>query len=195
MTKAEKTRQFIVTQAAPVINKKGMAGTSISDIMEVTKLAKGGIYGNFKNKEEICVEVFDFLYKRLYANLTDLLKKETTSKGKLFALLDFYRDRLVLNEIGGCPILNFGIEADDTDPLVKTHVAEAIRTLQNNISHIVRQGIKYGEFVPTWNDKEFAIKMFTLIEGAILTSRVLGSNAQMKIITDILKKEIGSFCL
>lgn len=195
MTKAEKTKQFIVAQAAPVINKKGMAGTSISDIMEVTKLAKGGIYGNFKNKEEICMEVFDFLYKRLYANLTDIVKKEITSLGKLFALLDFYRDCLVLDEIGGCPILNFGIEADDTDPLVKTRVAEAIKTLQNNISHIVKQGIKYGEFVPSWNDKEFAIKMFTLIEGAILTSRILGSNHQMKVITDMLKKEIESYRL
>ena len=57
-TKAERTRQFIIEASAPIINKKGVAGTSLTDIMEATKLAKGGIYGNFENKEEICKEIF-----------------------------------------------------------------------------------------------------------------------------------------
>ncbi|MEZ0131178.1 TetR family transcriptional regulator [Flavobacterium sp. LBUM151] len=61
MSKADRTRQFIIEASAPLINKKGMAGTSLSDIMEVTKLAKGGIYGNFESKEEICRESFLYL--------------------------------------------------------------------------------------------------------------------------------------
>ena len=61
MTKSEKTRRFIIEQSAAIFNKKGIAGTSISDLMESTKLAKGGIYGNFNSKEEIIVEVFDYL--------------------------------------------------------------------------------------------------------------------------------------
>ena len=65
MTKSERTRQFIIEQAAPIINKKGMAGTAISDIMEATKLAKGGVYGNFDSKDEICLEALNFLLKRL----------------------------------------------------------------------------------------------------------------------------------
>ena len=61
MTKSEKTRRFIIEQSAVIFNKKGIAGTSITDLMEATKLAKGGIYGNFNSKEEISVEVFDYL--------------------------------------------------------------------------------------------------------------------------------------
>ena len=40
MSKAERTKQFIIEKSAPIINKKGMAGTSLSDIMEATKLAR-----------------------------------------------------------------------------------------------------------------------------------------------------------
>ena len=50
MTKSEKTRRFIIEQSAAIFNKKGIAGTSISDLMESTKLAKGGIYGNFDER-------------------------------------------------------------------------------------------------------------------------------------------------
>ena len=50
MTKGEKTRQMIIEKAAPLFNKNGYAGTSLSDIMKVTGLAKGGLYGNFKTK-------------------------------------------------------------------------------------------------------------------------------------------------
>jgi hypothetical protein len=48
MTKAERTKKYIVEKAADLINRKGIAGTSLSDIMEATQLAKGGVYGNLK---------------------------------------------------------------------------------------------------------------------------------------------------
>jgi TetR/AcrR family transcriptional repressor of nem operon len=67
MTKAERTRQFIIEKAAPIFNQKGVAGTSMSDIMEATKLAKGGLYGNFESKEEICVEAYKYLTECLSA--------------------------------------------------------------------------------------------------------------------------------
>jgi hypothetical protein len=38
----------------------------------------------------------------------------------------------------------------------------------------------------------FALKMFTMIEGAIFASRVTSNKALMKSIVDILKKEIDA---
>ncbi|WP_310588125.1 TetR family transcriptional regulator [Dyadobacter frigoris] len=34
-----------------MFNKKGFAGTLLSDLMEAIGLIKGGIYGNFENKD------------------------------------------------------------------------------------------------------------------------------------------------
>ncbi|MFW6333752.1 MAG: TetR family transcriptional regulator, partial [Desulfosalsimonas sp.] len=42
-TKSERTRRRIIEKAAPVINKKGAAGTSIADLADATGLTKGGI--------------------------------------------------------------------------------------------------------------------------------------------------------
>ena len=53
MSKAEKTRQFNNESTAELFNKKGYAGTSLSDISEATGLTKGSIYGNFENKDDV----------------------------------------------------------------------------------------------------------------------------------------------
>lgn len=167
-----------------------MAGTAISDIMEATKLAKGGVYGNFENKDEICLEAFNYLTKSLSAAIDQSMGDKTSAKEKLFAMLDFYLNRLNRSSTGGCPILNFGTESDDTNPAMKQKVNEAIRASQNRIKNVVKQGVETGEFKKSFGAETFAMKMFTMIEGAILISRVQNNNNQMQFIVDILKAEI-----
>ena len=52
MTKGEQTRQRIVKEAAPIFNRRGYEGSSLSDLMKATGLKKGGIYRHFSSKEE-----------------------------------------------------------------------------------------------------------------------------------------------
>jgi TetR/AcrR family transcriptional regulator, transcriptional repressor for nem operon len=190
MKKAERTRQLIIEKAAPIFNKKGIAGTAISDIMAATKLAKGGVYGNFDSKDEICMEAFLYLTKSLNAAITQTIEEHSTAKDKLFALLDFYRERLFKSNRGGCPILNFGTEADDTNPLINQKVKDSINVAQSRISFLVIEGIKKGEFLRTFDPNMFAVKMFAMIEGAILIARVQNSAGQLILVTDMLKAEI-----
>src|SRR6185436_17212542 len=59
MSKAENAKAYIVEKTAAIFNKKGYAGTSLADLTEATGLTKGALYGNFKNKDEIALAVFD----------------------------------------------------------------------------------------------------------------------------------------
>ncbi|MDP9077463.1 MAG: TetR/AcrR family transcriptional regulator [Bacteroidota bacterium] len=190
MTKAERTRQFIIEKAAPIFNQKGIAGTSMSDIMEATKLAKGGLYGNFESKEEICLEAYKYLTKTLSDEINKSIDAKTTAKDKLFALLDFYENKLFKANNAGCPILNFGTEADDTNPAIKQKVNESIDRFRGRISNIIKLGHERGEFPKTFNADLFATKMFTMIEGAILISKVQNDPKHMRVVIEILKAEI-----
>ncbi|MBS7229476.1 TetR/AcrR family transcriptional regulator [Flavobacterium psychroterrae] len=193
MSKAERTRQFIIETSAPIINKKGMAGTSLSDIMEATKLAKGGIYGNFENKEEICKESFLYLRTQLSTKLNNAVAEGKSAKEKLFNLLNVYANDL--NTADGCPILNFGTEADDTNPVMKEQVKKAIHSAQSRFFTIVEDGIKNKELSSAVNPKHFSIKVFAMIEGAILCRKILGSDEQMKIVLESIKTEFESYML
>lgn len=196
MGKAEKTRQFIIEQAAPIFNRKGVAGTAISDILKATKLAKGGIYGNFSSKEEIVMEVFDYIAEEEKQNLRKVTATAHTSAGKFEALFEYYtrfpRDQKVA---GGCPMLNFGVEADDTNPGLKKKVSELVLYYESRIAKMVQYGKDNGEFKPDWDERKFAIKMFTMLEGAILVSSVLGHNKQMLVVLDALREEIKQHLL
>lgn len=60
MKKSLETRSFIIKKVAPLFNKKGFAGTYLSDMNEATSLSKGSIYGNFKDKNEVAIEALKF---------------------------------------------------------------------------------------------------------------------------------------
>ncbi|TDO99191.1 TetR/AcrR family transcriptional regulator [Flavobacterium sp. 245] len=193
MSKAERTRQFIIEASAPIINKKGMAGTSITDIMEVTKLAKGGIYGNFENKEEICIESFLYLRTRLASKLDTAVSKGKSAQERLFNLLDVYGNDETM--IDGCPILNFGTDADDTNPIVKEHVKKAIFSAQKRFYSLVEDGINNKELNAAINAQHFSIKTFAMIEGAILCEKITGDHSQMMIVLESIKTEFKKYVL
>ncbi|OXB04458.1 TetR/AcrR family transcriptional regulator [Flavobacterium pectinovorum] len=193
MSKADRTRQFIIEASAPIINKKGMAGTSLTDIMEATKLAKGGIYGNFENKEEICRESFLYLRSQLAGKLDTAVAQGTSAKAKLFSLLGVYENDKNMTE--GCPILNFGIEADDTNPVIKEQVKKAILAAQKRFYNIIENGINNKELSAEINPEHFSIKAFAMIEGGILCRKILGNNEQMKIILQSIKEEFEKYIL
>ena len=98
-----------------------------------------------------------------------------------------------MSETGGCPLLNFGVESDDTDPVLKSRVAKGIKTIQALMSSMVTEGITADEFLPSVNADQFGMKLFNLLEGTILSCRVFGNKQQMKSITDILRSEIEGF--
>ncbi|MEC5142761.1 TetR/AcrR family transcriptional regulator [Chitinophaga sp. 212800010-3] len=191
MGKAEKTRQFIIEKAAPIFNRQGVAGTSINDILEATKLAKGGVYGNFSSKEEIVMEVFDYIAEQEKQRLRMVTATANTSAGKFEALFDFYAAYPSQKVVpGGCPMLNFGVEADDTNPGLKKKVGELVLYFESRIAAMVQYGKDKGEFRLDWDEKKFAVKMFTMLEGAILVSGVLGHNRQMLVVVDALREEM-----
>ncbi|HTD98805.1 MAG TPA: TetR/AcrR family transcriptional regulator [Mucilaginibacter sp.] len=190
MTKAERTKQFIIEKSAPIFNKRGVAGTAMSDIMEATKLAKGSLYVHFDSKEELSYAAVDYSLNRMVEKTEAAINKHKTAKGKLCAFVDFFSDPLNPPLTGGCPMLNFGMEADDTSPIIKQKVNKLVQASLQLFETIIDQGIIDGEFKKNWNAREFGIKTFAMIEGGILISRVSGNNEQMNILIKMIKKEI-----
>ncbi|QIP12073.1 TetR/AcrR family transcriptional regulator [Spirosoma aureum] len=190
MTKAERTRQLIISKSAPIFNTKGIAGTSMSDILDVTKLAKGSLYVHFESKKELSYAVVDYQLAQLLDVVATGLNKHQTAKAKLFAYIDTFIDPLDPPLEGGCPMLNFGMEADDTDEVIRKKVNAVIEGAQHIIEGIIQAGITSGEFKSDWEPGEFATKLFALVEGGIMMSRIAGNNKAMKVIARSLKKEI-----
>ncbi|WP_090882415.1 TetR/AcrR family transcriptional regulator [Pedobacter rhizosphaerae] len=191
MTKAEKTRQFIVEQTAPIFNTKGYAGTSLNDITEATGLTKGSVYGNFANKDEVALAAFDYNAEKMATAINKAMAEQATMAGKLLVYADLYR-ALLTNTLhqGGCPLLNTATEADDTHPELRKRVLGAILNWKKHLSALVIKGVESAEFNQKVNPEQVALTMIAMIEGAIMVSRLTENESHWDLIMDSLKKNI-----
>jgi AcrR family transcriptional regulator len=193
MTKAERTKQFIIEQAASHFNEKGVAGTSVDDVLKAAKVAKGCLYDHFENKEALAVETVDYMLKKISYRVAEVMNRESSAKAKIFAYLDFNKDPLDTLINGGCPIFNMAVDSDDTNAVIKQKVRETLLAGNKGFSDILKEGIRRGEFSATLDPEEFAFKMFTAIEGATVMCRVFNNIRPMHGLIKNLKNELSSY--
>lgn len=196
MSKADKTKQFIIEKTAALFNSKGYTRTSLSDVSEATGLSKGSIYGNFENRDELALAVYKFNSGLLRKNLSRSFGDEfPNSIDKLHAFVAFYRKNWhFVFANGGCPIMNAATESDDTFPNLKNQVKLSFEDWMKNISKIISKGQENGEFNQEINPEEFASLFVMIVEGGILLSKTTSDEKHLNLALDrvlsIINKEI-----
>jgi len=195
MSKAEKTKQRIIEEAAVIFNEKGISGTSIEDVLKATKIAKGCLYGHFESKEELSYASVDYLLAKVTDRRDAVMRIEKTARCKIFAFIDSNKNPLIPYINGGCPLINLATESDDTSPVIKKKVRITVNQTIKLLSGILREGVESGEFSLTLNAEDFAMQMFVSIEGANALCRVLNSNKPMQVVMSSLKMQLDSFSI
>lgn len=193
LTKAERTKQFILETAAPIFNQKGISGANIDDVLDAAKLTKGCLYGHFENKEDLALQVVDHMLVNNGEKMMATISKGKTAKAKVFAFLDFYKDPLNTYLKGGCPIFNIAVESDDNFPVIKEKIAGVIRNGQNIFISILNQGIQAGEFSANLDPAVYAFKAVAAVEGGLVMCRAINSAKPMAGLIKSLKAELEAY--
>jgi len=170
VTKGERTRQKIVETAAVLFNQKGFTGCSMGDIVAASGLEKGTLYGHFSTKEELALLAFDHAWK----DTSDkrLLNIETVSNAvdKLRLHIDNYVNTPSFP--GGCPLLNFAVDADDGNLALRTRVRKALKDWEDLLAKIVEDGQSAREIKPEIDPHSIANLVISLLEGATALARI-----------------------
>mgnify|MGYP002345351536 FL=1 len=188
MGKAEKTRHQIIEVAGPIFNRNGYAGTSLSELTEALGMTKGALYGNFRNKDEIALEAFEYNFGKISAGIEEALKGHDNSCDKLTAFADFYAEHYrVIARTGGCPLLNGAIDSDDGHPGLKKRVRGKIAYWKSNLIVLVQRGVRRGEIREDADAEGFAELFIALIEGGIMLSKVAGEDSPLQAVVRHIK--------
>ncbi len=195
--RSERTRQLIIDAAAPIFNKKGYAGTSISDLTTATGLTKGSIYGNFKDKDDVAVHAFQHNIDLIFDFFSKELTAASLTLDKLLAYPRGFRKvhRMILS-YGGCPILNTALEADDTHAVLRKMAVDVLAKWKNRVASLIEKGKSEGIIETSTDAHNAAEILIALLEGGSVLSKVTGEESYMlnaintaeKIITDMQKK-------
>ena len=183
MSKAEQTRQFIIEQTAPIFNKKGYAGTSLSDMTEATGLTKGSIYGNFEDKDAVALAAFDYNAWKIQEVVRGEIDRCEGIRDKLLMYVHVYQnlDKYPFPP-GGCPLLNTAVDSDDTHPVLKAKVAAVVEGMKDRLVALLEEGVRRGEFKPGINAEQVALTMLATIEGCIMISQLSGKKRDVQLI-------------
>jgi len=191
LSKAERTKLFIIEKTATVFNKKGFAGTSLTDITDATGLTKGSIYGNFENKDDVALAVFDYNFGKVTKYIKDRILSFDNAIDRLLVYPDVYRNYYKIPFLeAGCPILNTSTEADDTHPQLRERAKNALNFWKTSLMNQINRGIERGEIKESTNAQQIAVIMMSLIEGAFMQAKVTGQLTELNVAMDYLEKII-----
>lgn len=187
------TRQWIIEKSTPLFNQKGLFGVSISDIMDVTGLKKGGIYHYFAGKESIAIESFDYAVLQVEHWFDNRLRDKTTAVEKLIALVDAFDDYAASPPVpGGCPVMNTSVECDDAHPILLKRAQQAMDRLRRRLSALVTQGINEGDIQKEVHPDRVVTVLISCFEGALMMCRLYGHTQYMLQMTTHLKEYLHS---
>lgn len=163
----QNTSSYIIQTVAPIFNKKGYTGTTLSDLTSATGLTKGAIYGNFKNKEELAIEAFKYNVRGILQEINSVVNKANRAIDKLYAITNYYRgyyDKAQL--MGSCPILSVGNDTKHVNPCLFRLVNHTAKKLEGTIGKIILEGIGNQEFKKNLDVHSIARNIYSMIEGS-----------------------------
>ncbi|MGB5818439.1 MAG: TetR/AcrR family transcriptional regulator [Saonia sp.] len=179
--KGQQTKEHFIRISADLFNKKGYAGTAISDILDTAGYSKGALYRIFKDKDEIAVEAFKYNLGIMYTQLQDAIAVAEKDVDKILAIPRFYKNIDGKKFVqGGCPILNTAIEADDTHPQLNHLASNAFVRMSGLIEETLTRAKGNKSITETIDPKIVAQYMVATIEGSIAMMKSIGKKDIMK---------------
>lgn len=189
MNKGERTKKYIIEQSSSLFNKNGYKSTSISEIMMATGLKKGGIYNHFENKDALAKASFSHSLNTLRDKYIEAVRSKETALEQFDAFIDVFSALLDNNlVVGGCPLMNAAIEADDSKVDFEDFIREGFSGLIKLIKGIIQNGKNQNEINKEVDTEQMAVIILSSFEGALALSRLF----QDKIYLEMVIKQIKS---
>jgi TetR/AcrR family transcriptional regulator, transcriptional repressor for nem operon len=173
VNKGERTKKFIIEQSSSLFNKNGYKSTSIAEIMEATGLKKGGIFYHFESKDDLAKASFSYSLMTLKENYLTAIKSKDSACEQFEAFTTIFMT--LLNDdiiVGGCPLMNAAIEADDSNILIGDSIKEGFAGLINIIKDIIEYGKSQNEIDKHVDSVHMAVFILSSFEGALALSRL-----------------------
>jgi len=172
MKKGQKTKRRILERAAPVFNTQGFRSTTMSEVLKVTGLQKGGIYNHFQDKEELALEAFDYIVPLIRAKFAFDCEGGWALESIAAGIEKFRNHRRDSPIAGGCPLLNSAVESDDAFPKLHRKVSAVVEAWHGQIQKLLRRAMEERELKPDSDPALIATVVIATLEGGIFMDRL-----------------------
>jgi len=175
MPRPDRSRAALVDSAATLFRRQGYAATGLNQILDEAGVKPGSLYHHFpRGKQQLAAQVVD----TAGAGIEQLLRRFLSTGRSVADIVDRWIDLLVAGLAGdqrdGCPIEPIATESVNASPAVREASARAFKGWCASVDERLRSdGWSAAEA------QQVAIAVISLIEGALILSRIAGDAAAL----------------
>jgi AcrR family transcriptional regulator len=170
--KGDETRLAVLDQAVDVARRVGLSGMTIGLLAEQAQLSKSGLFGHFRSKEALQLQVLEHARARFEEAVARPAVRAPRGEPRVRELLDRWLRWDALP--GGCPFVAAATEFDDQPGAVRDRLVRDQRDLFDMIATVFRTGIAEGHFRADADPDQFAQDFHGVILACHHTIRLLG---------------------
>lgn len=159
----EKSHRRIVEGAARLIRERGIAATSVADVMAQAGLTHGGFYRHFAGKDDLMVAALEAAFSERLAELKARLEAQSPPAAVAGYCGRYLQDGHVTSVAMGCPIPTMAGDvaraSDDLKATYGAHVREVVALLAQGMDGTAEEREKC------------AFREIAMLAGAIMIAR------------------------
>jgi TetR/AcrR family transcriptional repressor of lmrAB and yxaGH operons len=170
MPRPDRSRAALIDSAATLFRRQGYAATGLNQILDEAGVRPGSLYHHFpQGKQQLAAAVVDIEG----TGIEQLLRRFLATGRPVADIVDRWVDLLAAGLAGdqrdGCPIEPIATESVNASPLVREASARAFKGWCAAIEDRLR-----ADGRPAAEAKQAALAVISLIEGALILSRIAG---------------------
>ncbi len=187
MSKGDVTKERLLAEATRLVQRKGFADTSVSDLLRATGSTKGTMYFHFRGKDDLGLAILE----RSRVSFLEFLKTALAGPTPWSRLTNFFDVVLETHRqagfVGGCLWGNTALEMSDKNQRYSACVAAVFDEWHDLLAEVLRQGQLGGEVRADLTADDLARFMVSAIEGGIMLSRLKKEDCPLRTCLDSLK--------
>ena len=160
-TKGADTRQAVLERAVSLASKVGLGGLTIGTLADELKLSKSGLFGHFRSKEALQIQVLNHAAERFVEAVIRPALAQPRGEPRVRSLFHRWLDWARSSPMpGGCLFVAAATELDDKDGPVRDRLQQLQREWLGVIATSYHKGIEEGHFPEDGDPEQFAHDLY-----------------------------------
>ncbi len=177
------SRERIVERAAELFAERGVAGTSLDEVLAAAGAGKGQLYHYFRGRDELVEAAVGHRCAQVLAGLTQALRSVASLAELEQALAGFVAG---FEQMGlpGCPIGSLVAEVAERNEGARLRTAAAFDAWEQLLADAVERMRERGELRADASSAVLATALLASIEGGMVLSQARKDPAPLRIAVD-----------
>ena len=160
-SKGADTRHAVLERAVALASRVGLGGLTIGTLAEDLQLSKSGLFGHFRSKEALQIQVLDHAASRFVEAVVRPALSQPRGEPRLRSLFHRWLDWARSSPMpGGCLFVAAATELDDQAGPVRDRLEQLQRDWLGVIATSYRKGIEEGHFSKDADPDQFAHDLY-----------------------------------